>query len=164
METSGGQEKPPRQWRMAVYGAVAVWVLFFLLKQCNFDLFTMSLRKNPWVMNSCDRHVRAYAESPDRLWQATMVDFACGGFGAAGVFTTVAVVEVGRGREPSQDDEVVGAAGIYGEYSEITQLEWRSDKLLQITLPEGTPLYDLKTIHNNIAIEIIYDPPLPPSK
>jgi hypothetical protein len=130
-------------------------VLFVLLRQCNFDLFTMSLRKDHWAMSSCDRYVRASAESPDRTRKAVMVDFACGGFGAAGVFTSVAVVK--SAEQPSEKDEVLGASEIYGEYRDVTKLDWKSDRLLQITLPKGIELYDLKTIHNNIAIEITYD-------
>lgn len=106
-------------------------------------------------MSGCDRYVRASAESPDRTRKAVMVDFACGAFGAAGVFTSVAVVKLAE--QPSEKDEVLGVSRIYDEYRDITKLEWKSDRRLQITLPKGVELYNLKTIHNNIAIEITYD-------
>jgi len=156
--TTGSMDRtrPSRLWRIAVYGTVAVWALFFLGRCVNFDLFTMSQRKDPWLMSTCDRYIRASAESPDHVRRAVMVDFACGAFGAAGIFTGVAVVTPSR--EPSERDEVLGVSAIYGEYRDITKLEWKSDKLLQITLPQGAQPYDLKTIHNNIAIEIKYEP------
>lgn len=107
-------------------------------------------------MSSCDRHIRARAESPDRASQAIMVDFACGALGGAGTFTGVAVVR--SGSKPSEADQVAGISQIYGEYGDIARLEWRNDQKLQITLPQGTQLYDLKSIHKNIGIEIQYDP------
>lgn len=156
MTTMGSTDRarPSRPWRIAVYSTVMICVLFILGRCVNFDVFTMSTRKDPWLMMTCDRYVRASAESPDHAWKAVMVDFACGAFGGAGVFTTVAVVEMGD--EPLEKDDVLGAAEIYGKYRDITKLEWQSEKLLQITLPQGTQLYDLKTIHNDIAIEIKY--------
>ena len=154
--TPGELRKPSRLWRIGIYATVVIWGLFFLLRQCNFDLFTMSLRKDPWVMSFCDRYLRASAESPDRASQAIMVDFACGALGGAGTFTGVAVVK--SGSEPSEADQVAGISQIYGEHLDVTKLEWKSDQRLKITLPQGTQLYDLKSIHKNIAIEIQYTP------
>lgn len=150
------RQRPNRAWRLAVIGTITFWVLFFLLKQCNIDLWTMRIVKNPWTMNSCDWNIRAFAESPSRSWKAMTVDFACGGFGAAGIWTVVAVVKAGQ--EPSEKDEIIYASNIYDSR---TRLEWKSDEKLHVTLPKDVSLFDLKTLHSGIEIEIEYDPGLP---
>ncbi len=99
---------------------------------------------------------QSFCQSPSRAWKAMAVDFACGGFGAAGVWTAVAVAKAGQ--EPSEQDEVVVAGNIYDS---PVRLEWKGDEKLHITLPKGVKLVDLKTLHRVIEIEVEYDPSLP---
>lgn len=142
-------------WILAIVGTICFWAYIGVAELLFPDLnpVTGTVNRDSWTNHHCDRSGEHVVESPDGARRAVRMDFACGGFGGASLFTAVGIVP--RDRIPSVGDEVF----VGGEYDKDTvRLEWKSPKNLQITVPNSAEIYMRKDLHWGILVEIKFDP------
>lgn len=143
-------------WGLTVAVTICFWSYLYVVSIVypNRDPWTWNLIQDPWLMKTCDWTERNAAESPDGSKRAIVADFACGGFGGAGIWTTVAVIKPGN--LPFSGDEILSASNIYETY---TRLEWQGNNHLKVILPYNASIWDQNLIHNGVKIEVQFSDP-----
>lgn len=134
-------------WIALIGGATCIAILFWPVSMV---IYWATPRIDHWV--ECDRGTEIFADSPSRALMARGIALSCSGPMAAGGTIYVAIVK--KGQEPTRNDEVL--AGDW-QYVNQARLVWKSDKLLQITLPDDALVYEQKAALGDIAVLIKFE-------
>lgn len=107
--------------------------------------------RDPWV--SCDRGIdEIVADAPGSNWTARGIYLGCGGPMTITAWDNVVIVK--KGSAPTSGDEV-----LTGDWdTSLAKLEWKTDKLLQITLPIRAEIYQQRMGPDDIAVVVKFDP------
>jgi hypothetical protein len=145
-----------RTFVIAVLGTLALPIFYFLFIGGSI-IWSLLVPFNPWASDDCSKIDLGSIISPDRTREAKVVNFDCGSAftGYIRDFTAIAIVRQGQnpsGSAIALQIEQKGEQWMLFQWQ--SDIVWESANRLQVTLPEGVEIDNLKSRVDIVTVDV----------